>query len=145
MMRPTQHHQIVEFCFTVMHPVHNMMHLAGTRRPITPRMGASTVPNRDRFTLRRRGAPFLPAHVQWFTDHAEDDRGDLGVAAEPAYLTRPDVSAEFEVRPAQSGLERFQAHGDRHVRAFPSLCGEAAFVEGVCADLPERISLPLTE
>jgi hypothetical protein len=52
MMRPTQHHQIVDFCFTMMDPVHNMMHLAGTRRPVTPRMGASTIPNRDRPPLR---------------------------------------------------------------------------------------------
>jgi hypothetical protein len=52
MMRPTQHHQIVELCFTMMHPVHNMMHLAGTRRPITPRMRTTTIPNRNRPPLR---------------------------------------------------------------------------------------------
>jgi hypothetical protein len=52
MMRPAQHHQIVQFCFTVVDPVHNMVHLAGTRWPITPRMGTTPIPNRDRPPLR---------------------------------------------------------------------------------------------
>jgi hypothetical protein len=58
-------------------------------------MGASTVPCRDRPPLRQRGAALLPAYIQRFTVRAEHDRGDLGVAAEPAHLTRPDVPAEF--------------------------------------------------
>src|SRR5882757_9459439 len=111
MMRPTQHHQIVESCSTMMDPVHNMMHLAGTRRPITPRMSTPTIPNRNRPPLRQRGAPLLPAHIQRLTVRTEHDRGDLRVAAEPAYLTRPDVSSEFEVGPVQPGLERFETHG----------------------------------
>src|SRR5882757_4101728 len=104
MMRPTQHHQIVESCSTMMHPVHNMMHLAGTRRPITPRMRTTTIPNRNRPPLRQRRTPLLPPHIQRLTLRTEHNRGDLGVAAEPAHLTRTDVPTELEVRPAQPGL-----------------------------------------
>src|SRR5882757_3879488 len=122
-----------------------MMHLAGTRRPITPRMRTTPIPNRDRPPLRQRGTPLLPTHIQRLTVRTEHDRGDLRVAAEPAHLTRPDMTAEFQARPAQPGLQRFETHGDRHVRALPALRGQAAFVQGVRADLPERIRLALAE
>ncbi|MDT7623060.1 MAG: hypothetical protein QOF99_3961, partial [Pseudonocardiales bacterium] len=129
----------------MVNPVHNMVHLAGTRWPVTPRMGTTPIPNRDRPPLRQRGAPFLPTHIQRLTVRAEHDRGDLRVAAEPAYLTRADVPAELEVRPTQPGLERFQPHRDRHMRTLTTLRGQPAFVQGVRADLPERIRLPLAE
>jgi hypothetical protein len=144
-MRPTQHHQIVEICFTAIDPVNNMMHFAPTRRPVTLRMGTPTIAHRDRPPLRQRRAPLLPAHIQRLTSGTEHDRGDLRVAAQPAHLTRPDPPAKIEMGTAQPGLERVQPHDDRHVRALPTLGRQATLVQGVRADLSERVGLALAQ
>src|SRR5882724_13296970 len=120
------------------------MHFAPTRRAVTLGMGTPTVADRDRPALRQRGAPLLPAHIQRLTPGTEHDRGYLGVAAQPAHLTRPDPPTKIEMGTTQPGLERFQTHRDRHVRALPTLRRQPAFVQGMRTDLTQRVGLALT-
>jgi hypothetical protein len=125
--------------------MHNMMHLAPTRRPVTPRMCTTTIAHRDRTPLRQRRTPLLPTDIKWFAVAAQHDRGDLGIATQPAYFAGPDPPTQLQVRPAHRRLQRRQTHRDRHMRPLTATLRQGTFVQGVRADFAECISLALAE
>src|SRR5882762_4505414 len=128
-----------------MRPHFYVMHLTPPGRPITPRISTPPVAGGHSLALSEGDTTSLPTDVEGLAVPTQHHRGDLRLAHQPAQLPRAGLPTEFQGGAAGLILHPFPGDDRGDVWTFPTLSRQIPLVEGMLTNLPQRISLALTQ